>query len=228
MSNSRSCSLNGFTLFPHLSFLCVFVLTPLCHLSSLWPWGTVEKWLRLCGRHPGIAEKPASWPAEPPDNHLRPWALTPLDDHQDPDDEPEEEVDPHCRLRGRQGGENTRHTHSLRCGFKWCFLTAAARMRLHYVRVIFYSYLLALSAAEPSFLLVMIVSWLELVTMKAALWAALPLKDRLEWVAETGRVSKQMSVLTLEAMKQQQSLEDWINFSETVDEHYCILNTHKV
>ena len=77
---------------------------PLSHItnsvSSLWTRRTVEKWLRLCSRHTRITEKSSGRPAKPSCNQLRPGALTPLNNHQNPDDEPEEEVDPHGRLRG--------------------------------------------------------------------------------------------------------------------------------
>lgn len=96
---------------------------PLCHitnsvsvrqlwqLSSLWTCRTVEKGLRLCSRHARIAEKPSGRPAEPSRDQLGPGTLTPLNDHQNPDDEPEEEVDPHGRLRGSGHMNHTFSTH---------------------------------------------------------------------------------------------------------------------
>lgn len=72
---------------------------PRSHPFSLGPPRTVEKRLSLFGRHTRLPEKASSWCGS---NQLGRWAPTPLDDHQNPDDEPEEEVDPHCRLRRKQ------------------------------------------------------------------------------------------------------------------------------
>lgn len=96
--------------------ICVFV-SHLWHPSSLRPPRTVEKRLRLCSRHPRVTEEPSSRPAVPSCDQLQPDALTPLKDHQSPDDEPEEEVDPHCRLRG--GGVREETTHYTQDESEW-------------------------------------------------------------------------------------------------------------
>lgn len=70
--------------------------------SSLWPRGTIEKGLRLRSRHPRVTEKASDRPAHTSGHHLWPGALTPLEDEQRSDEEPEEEVDPRCRLVGRR------------------------------------------------------------------------------------------------------------------------------
>lgn len=97
----------------------------LWHPSSLWPWRTVENWLSLWGRRPLLTEKPSSWPAVTSRNNLRPSAHTPLDDHQSPDDDPEEEVDPHCRLRGSEGEttqwQTARTQRAFICTSMWMF-----------------------------------------------------------------------------------------------------------
>lgn len=79
--------------------------------SSLWPCRTVDKWLRLFSSATRFPEKPSGRPSEPPGLWRR--AMVPLEDRQGSNDEPEEEVDPHCRLRGeRTCVKNTNH---------WCF-----------------------------------------------------------------------------------------------------------
>lgn len=83
---------------PHIAPPLYIVI--LANQSLLRIRGTVEKGLSLCRRHPGVSEKPSGRPAVPARHRLRAGALAPLKDYQCADDEPEEEVDPHCRLRG--------------------------------------------------------------------------------------------------------------------------------
>lgn len=70
--------------------------------SSLWPCRTIEKGLRLRSRHPRVSEKASNRPGQTPSHHLWPGTLTPLEDEQGSDEDPEEEVDPGCRLEGRR------------------------------------------------------------------------------------------------------------------------------
>lgn len=96
-SNLSSCLANivtGMCFLPTLLFsviLCVCV----CSLRSC---RTVEKRLCLCLSHTRVAKKAPGWPGEAPGDQLWPRALPSLDEHQNPDDQPEEEVDPHRRL----------------------------------------------------------------------------------------------------------------------------------
>lgn len=60
---------------------------------------TVDEWLRLLGRPMRLPEKCSGRPGERPPG-LRGGALVSLEDRQGSDDEPEEEVDPHRRLKG--------------------------------------------------------------------------------------------------------------------------------
>lgn len=71
-----------------------------CRTSSLRPCLTVDKWLRLLSRPMRFSEKRSDRPAEHPG--LRGRAVVSLEDCQSSDDEPEEEVDPHRRLRREQ------------------------------------------------------------------------------------------------------------------------------
>lgn len=69
-----------------------------CRTASLRPCMTVDEWLRLLSRPTRFPKKCSRWPGEPPGLWGR--ALVSLEDQQGSDDEPEEEVDPHRRLKG--------------------------------------------------------------------------------------------------------------------------------
>lgn len=66
--------------------------------ASLRPCVTVDEWLRLLSRPTCFPEKCSGRPGEPPG--LWGGALVSLEDRQGSNDEPEEEVDPHRRLKG--------------------------------------------------------------------------------------------------------------------------------
>lgn len=86
---------------PRFPITCA-LLWLLFSLSSLRPHRTVEKGLRLRSRHPRVSEEASDRAGHAPRHHLGPGALTPLEDEQGSDEDPEEEVDPGCRLGGRR------------------------------------------------------------------------------------------------------------------------------
>lgn len=86
----------------------------LCLQTSLWPRRTVEERLRLLGSRARVPKEPSDGPPG-----LWGGAPVPLEDHQNANDEPEEEVDPRCRLRGeRTRVKNTKKTDFFL--FFWC------------------------------------------------------------------------------------------------------------
>ena len=82
-------------------------MSSLCDIVSLWTCRIVKERLRLGSCDPRVSKQPPRRPpvpCEPRCDDLGHGALTPLQDHQDPNGDPEEEVHPHRRLRGG-GGE---------------------------------------------------------------------------------------------------------------------------